>query len=192
MADPIREEIDREVAANKILVYGKGTKQQPRCGFTLETVEFFKRLGYPFAVIDVLENVPKRSALSEMTDWPTLAKGLHRRKVLRRHRHLGADGPTGRVAADPRGDVRWRASGDGRQTALSAKRGLLELFASERARPRGSPRSASPRRCARGCTRSTRSGTSATSRIRPISSSAACSCLRRSAIPSRDRFRSST
>ena len=74
MADPIREEIDREVAANKILVYGKGTKEQPRCGFTLETMEFFNRLGYPFAVINVLENVPKRSALSEMTDWPTLPK----------------------------------------------------------------------------------------------------------------------
>lgn len=69
-----KEEIAREVAENKILVYGKGTKSAPRCGFTLETVEFFNGFGYPFEVIDVLENMPKREALAEMTNWPTLPK----------------------------------------------------------------------------------------------------------------------
>ena len=69
-----KEEIAREIAANTILVYGKGTKAAPRCGFTLETIEFFDRFGYPFEVVDVLENVPKREALAEMTDWPTLPK----------------------------------------------------------------------------------------------------------------------
>jgi monothiol glutaredoxin len=74
MSDQLKEEIAREVAANNILVSGKGTKSEPRCGFTLETIEFFDRFGYPFEVIDVLENVPKREALSAMTDWPTLPK----------------------------------------------------------------------------------------------------------------------
>jgi monothiol glutaredoxin len=74
MSDPLREEIDREIAANTICIYGKGTKTMPRCGFTQETIEFFNRYGYPFEVIDVLENVPKRETLSEMTDWPTLPK----------------------------------------------------------------------------------------------------------------------
>jgi monothiol glutaredoxin len=69
-----RVEIAGEIAANTIVVYGKGTKTAPRCGFTLETIEFFDRFGYPFEVIDVLENMPKREALSEMTDWPTLPK----------------------------------------------------------------------------------------------------------------------
>lgn len=69
-----RDEIARELAANTIVVYGKGTKTAPRCGFTLETIEFFNRFGYPFEVIDVLENMPKRETLSEMTDWPTLPK----------------------------------------------------------------------------------------------------------------------
>jgi monothiol glutaredoxin len=69
-----KSEIEREIAGNGILIYGKGTKTAPRCGFTLETIEFFNRFGYPFEVIDVLENMPKREALSEMTDWPTLPK----------------------------------------------------------------------------------------------------------------------
>jgi monothiol glutaredoxin len=72
--DAIRQEIEREVAANSILVYGKGTKDAPLCGFTLETIEFFNRFGYPFEVIDVLDNVPKREELSQVTSWATLPK----------------------------------------------------------------------------------------------------------------------
>ena len=74
MSEQLQAEIDREIAAHTILVYGKGTKTMPRCGFTLETIEFFSALGYPFEVIDVLENMPKREALAEMTNWPTLPK----------------------------------------------------------------------------------------------------------------------
>jgi monothiol glutaredoxin len=74
MPEELKDEISREIAANTICIYGKGTKTAPRCGFTMETIEFFNRYGYPFEVIDVLENVPKRDALSEMTDWPTLPK----------------------------------------------------------------------------------------------------------------------
>jgi len=73
MAD-LHDEIQREIAANPILVYGKGTKDAPRCGFTLETIQFFNSFGYPFEVVDVLENMPKRQALSEITDWQTLPK----------------------------------------------------------------------------------------------------------------------
>jgi monothiol glutaredoxin len=72
--DLIRQEIEREVAANTILVYGKGTKDMPLCGFTLETIEFFNRFGYPFEVIDVLDNDLKREVLSQVTSWTTLPK----------------------------------------------------------------------------------------------------------------------
>ena len=73
MAD-LQDEITRELADNTILVYGKGTKSAPRCGFTAETIQFFNAFGYPFEVVDVLENMPKRQALSERTDWNTLPK----------------------------------------------------------------------------------------------------------------------
>jgi monothiol glutaredoxin len=72
--DAIRQEIEREVAANTILVYGKGTKDRPLCGFTLETIEFFNRFGYPFELIDVLDDELKREELSQVTNWATLPK----------------------------------------------------------------------------------------------------------------------
>jgi len=70
----LKDQIEREIADNTILVYGKGTKDMPRCGFTLETIQFFNHFGYPFHVVDVLEDMPKRAALAEITDWPTLPK----------------------------------------------------------------------------------------------------------------------
>ncbi|MHB8141884.1 MAG: glutaredoxin family protein [Vulcanimicrobiaceae bacterium] len=74
MSDILQAEVDREIAEHAILIYGKGTKTMPRCGFTLETIEFFDRFGYPFEVIDVLENMPKREHLAQRTNWPTLPK----------------------------------------------------------------------------------------------------------------------
>jgi len=70
----IDDEIKEEIANNKILIYGKGTKAAPQCGFTAETVQFFNKYGHPFEVVNVLENMNKREALSKMTNWPTLPK----------------------------------------------------------------------------------------------------------------------
>ncbi|HEY9898562.1 MAG TPA: glutaredoxin domain-containing protein [Pantanalinema sp.] len=75
MADTaVEEEVRREIQEHKILVYGKGTKTMPMCGFTRETVQFFDRYGYAYEVIDVLSNPAKREVLSRMTNWPTLPK----------------------------------------------------------------------------------------------------------------------
>jgi len=74
MTNPIEDEIKREVAAHKILIYGKGTKALPMCGFTRETMQFFDKYGFPYEVIDVLPNPAKREALNKMCNWPTLPK----------------------------------------------------------------------------------------------------------------------
>jgi monothiol glutaredoxin len=74
MGDPIQDEIDREIKTHKILIYGKGTKTAPQCGFTMETMQFFDKYGYPYELINVLTNPAKREALTRMTNWPTLPK----------------------------------------------------------------------------------------------------------------------
>jgi len=74
MADPIEDEIQQEIKTHKILIYGKGTKSAPQCGFTMETMQFFDKYGYPYEVMNVLTNPAKREALTKMTNWPTLPK----------------------------------------------------------------------------------------------------------------------
>lgn len=70
----IEDEIKEEIKKHKILIYGKGTKTAPQCGFTVETIQFFQKYGHPFEVVNVLSNVEKREVLSKMTNWPTLPK----------------------------------------------------------------------------------------------------------------------
>lgn len=74
MSNPLEEEVKREIAQHKIVIYAKGTRTMPRCGFTVETIQFFSKYQRPFEVIDVLENMAKRQFLSQMTNWPTLPK----------------------------------------------------------------------------------------------------------------------
>ena len=74
MSNPIEEEVQREIKDNKILIYGKGTKTAPQCGFTVETMEFFDKFGHPYELINVLTNPEKREFLNTMTSWPTLPK----------------------------------------------------------------------------------------------------------------------
>jgi len=70
----LMEEIQSEIKQHKILIYSKGTKAEPRCGFTVETMQFFDRYDYPYEMIDVLSNPEKRELLAQITDWPTLPK----------------------------------------------------------------------------------------------------------------------
>lgn len=74
MAKSIEETVQEEIKKHKIIIYGKGTKDSPKCGFTLETIQFFNKFGYPFEIVDVLEDMEKRNYLSQMTNWPTLPK----------------------------------------------------------------------------------------------------------------------
>ncbi len=74
MSDPIMQEIQDEIKKHKILIYGKGTKAMPMCGFTKETMQFFDKYGYPYELVDVLQNPAKREVLTKMTNWPTLPK----------------------------------------------------------------------------------------------------------------------
>lgn len=70
----IEDEIKAEVSTHKVLIYGKGTKTAPQCGFTVETIQFFQKYGHPFEVVNVLNNMEKREALNKITNWPTLPK----------------------------------------------------------------------------------------------------------------------
>lgn len=72
--ESLKAEIEAEVKQHPICIYSKGTREVPRCGFTMETAQFFDSIGVPYTMIDVLDNPAKRQLLSEMADWPTLPK----------------------------------------------------------------------------------------------------------------------
>ena len=69
--EDILERIKKDVESNKIILYIKGTKDVPRCGFSAQTVSIFQQLGVPFETRDVLDGSGLREALPTYSNWPT-------------------------------------------------------------------------------------------------------------------------
>ena len=67
----ILNQIDKEVKSHKVLIYVKGTKERPQCGFSAATIELFKKIGRPFETIDILANPDRRAMVPEYSQWPT-------------------------------------------------------------------------------------------------------------------------
>ncbi|MCU0518613.1 MAG: Grx4 family monothiol glutaredoxin [Oscillatoria sp. Prado101] len=72
MTPELKERIDNLVKQNKILVFMKGTKLMPQCGFSNNVVQILNRLGVPYETVNVLEDWEIRQAIKEYSNWPTI------------------------------------------------------------------------------------------------------------------------
>ena len=71
MADVI-ERIQSAIANNKVMIFMKGTRTFPQCGFSAATVQIFEQLGVPFATADVLSDPELRDEIKRYSNWPTI------------------------------------------------------------------------------------------------------------------------
>ena len=67
----ILEVIKEQVESNPILLYMKGSPDQPQCGFSAQASQSLMACGGRFAYIDILANPEIRSNLPQYSDWPT-------------------------------------------------------------------------------------------------------------------------
>lgn len=67
----IIDTIKEQIANNPILLYMKGSPNQPQCGFSARTVEALMGCGERFAYVDILSNPEIRAALPKYANWPT-------------------------------------------------------------------------------------------------------------------------
>lgn len=72
MADDVLHRIQKDIDSNEILIYMKGTPEEPQCGFSAKVIEVFNRLHVPYATRDVLEDRELRQAIKQFSNWPTL------------------------------------------------------------------------------------------------------------------------
>ncbi len=70
--NPLRDEIQKAISENPILLFMKGTPDQPACGFSARTVAILQSLGQPFAAVNVLPDPRIRQELSAVSNWPTI------------------------------------------------------------------------------------------------------------------------
>jgi monothiol glutaredoxin len=70
--NPLRDEIAKAIEQNPVILFMKGTPEQPMCGFSARTVAALQALETPFAAVDVLPDPRIRQELSALSDWPTI------------------------------------------------------------------------------------------------------------------------
>ena len=64
--------IDETVKANDVVLYMKGTKEMPQCGFSSRVAGVLNYMGVDYADVNVLADEEIRSGIKEYSDWPTI------------------------------------------------------------------------------------------------------------------------
>jgi monothiol glutaredoxin len=106
--------IQEAIAENEILLFMKGTPEEPRCGFSARTVAALEAVGAPFAAVDILPDPRIRQELSALSNWPTIPQLFVRGELVggcdivtemyesgELATTLGVEQPTEAPAADP-------------------------------------------------------------------------------------------
>jgi monothiol glutaredoxin len=70
--NPIRDAIADAIRENRVILFMKGTPEQPMCGFSARTSAAIQALGAPFAAVDILPDPRIRQELSVLSGWPTI------------------------------------------------------------------------------------------------------------------------
>lgn len=72
MTTAAQDRIKTLVDSNKIVVFMKGSKLMPMCGFSNNVVQILNTLGVPYETVDVLEDSEIRQGIKEFSNWPTI------------------------------------------------------------------------------------------------------------------------
>lgn len=68
----VNDRIRSTIEKNKIVIFMKGNRHFPQCGFSAATIEVFQSLGVPFETVDVLQDMEIREGVKQFTKWPTI------------------------------------------------------------------------------------------------------------------------
>jgi monothiol glutaredoxin len=73
MADPqLKSKVEELIAGNPVLLFMKGTPEEPRCGFSMRVVQILESMDVEYGAIDVLPALqPLREVTGEIADWQT-------------------------------------------------------------------------------------------------------------------------
>jgi monothiol glutaredoxin len=69
--NPLRDAIAEAIRDNKVILFMKGTPEQPMCGFSARAAGALQAVGVPFAAVDILPDPRIRQELSALSNWPT-------------------------------------------------------------------------------------------------------------------------
>lgn len=72
MEDATRDKIRDLIASDEVVLFMKGHRGAPQCGFSATVVEILDRFVPEYTTVDVLTNPDVRNGIKEFSDWPTI------------------------------------------------------------------------------------------------------------------------
>ena len=78
----LREKIIQEINENRIILFMKGSKEMPMCGFSATVVKILNLYSVEFKAINVLEDPNIRIELSNYSNWPTIPQLFVNRELI--------------------------------------------------------------------------------------------------------------
>lgn len=73
MTNPVFEKIQKDISENDVVLYMKGTKKIPQCGFSATVAQVLERVGVTnYKDVNVLEDAEIREGIKQFTNWPTI------------------------------------------------------------------------------------------------------------------------
>jgi monothiol glutaredoxin len=71
MSDDLKTRIEELIRNNRVMLFMKGSKQFPACGFSNAVVQILKKEGVSFETFNILADPDVRQGLKEYSNWPT-------------------------------------------------------------------------------------------------------------------------
>jgi monothiol glutaredoxin len=72
MTAPIFDRIQNDVTAKPVMLFMKGDRQFPQCGFSARVVQILQTVGVPFETANVLADPELRDGIKQFSNWPTV------------------------------------------------------------------------------------------------------------------------
>ena len=70
--EPLRQKISDLVAQNRVVLFMKGTRHMPQCGFSAQVVKILDELQPSYETVDVLGSSEIRDGIKQFSEWPTI------------------------------------------------------------------------------------------------------------------------
>ncbi len=71
MDQALKERIEGIVGSSRVVLFMKGNKMFPQCGFSAQVLGILKQSGTPFETFNILEDPEVRQGMKEYSNWPT-------------------------------------------------------------------------------------------------------------------------
>jgi monothiol glutaredoxin len=67
-----KDQIQQTIEANDVVLYMKGSKMMPQCGFSSRVAGVLNYMGVDYLDVDVLADPEVRQGIKDFSDWPTI------------------------------------------------------------------------------------------------------------------------